>query len=321
MQKRSKAWLLILIAVLVVLALAVCVILALNRGGIISFGTGNFTTRTVDIEWEFRNIKISTETENITFKQSPNGKCSVEFYEDEKVHHTAAVTNGTLAVGFEDTRKWYEKIILFSFGTPSITVYLPDASYGTLTIKESTGDIVIPEFVSFEAMEITVSTGDVDLFSSVEGRMSVTATTGDIRISRISAGELEIRTSTGKISAGSVKCDGDVTVSVSTGQTTLSEMTCRNLNSEGSTGELIMLKVEASGKITAERSTGDIRIERCDAEELYLKTSTGSVTGSLLTDKVFETRTGTGRVSVPDTSSGGKCKIVTSTGDISITIK
>jgi len=50
-----------------------------------------------------------------------------------------------------------------------------------------------------------------------------------------------------------------------------------------------------------------------DAEE-----RTGSVTGTILTEKVFLAKSGTGRVSVPQTVSGGICEIVTGTGGIEI---
>ena len=52
-----------------------------------------------------------------------------------------------------------------------------------------------------------------------------------------------------------------------------------------------------------------------------VNTSTGDVNGTLLSEKIFITDTSTGRVSVPKTTSGGKCEITTSTGDINIGIK
>ena len=76
----------------------------------------------------------------------------------------------------------------------------------------------------------------------------------------------------------------------------------------------------AENKLSIKRSTGNVKFRSCDAAELYVKTSTGNVTGSLLTDKVFITETGTGRIDVPETSVGGRCEIKTDTGDIEIKI-
>ena len=40
-----------------------------------------------------------------------------------------------------------------------------------------------------------------------------------------------------------------------------------------------------------------------------------------LTEKIFIAKTDTGEIKVPETTSGGKCKITTDTGDIKIEIK
>ena len=58
-----------------------------------------------------------------------------------------------------------------------------------------------------------------------------------------------------------------------------------------------------------------------DAEELFIKTDTGDVTGTLLSAKEFVYETDTGRVKLPETTTGGKCEIITDTGDIHIEIK
>ena len=68
------------------------------------------------------------------------------------------------------------------------------------------------------------------------------------------------------------------------------------------------------------RSTGDIAFDGCDAAELLVETDTGDVTGSLLSEKVFFVTTATGKKEVPETVTGGKCKITTDTGDVTITI-
>ena len=72
--------------------------------------------------------------------------------------------------------------------------------------------------------------------------------------------------------------------------------------------------------MTVERSTGDVRLEQCDAEELDIRTDTGDVKGSLLTEKVFIVRSDTGRIKVPESITGGKCRVTTDTGDIEITV-
>ena len=93
-----------------------------------------------------------------------------------------------------------------------------------------------------------------------------------------------------------------------------------NAESSYRTGDVNLTQFIASGRITIKRSTGDIRFDMCDAAELEVETDTGSIRGSLLTEKVFIAKSDTGRVSVPETTSGGVCKLTTDTGDIKIEI-
>jgi len=97
-------------------------------------------------------------------------------------------------------------------------------------------------------------------------------------------------------------------------------VTCQNLTSSGSTGGISLKNVIVSQTLSVRRSTGDVTFDGCDGAEIDVETDTGDVTGCLLTDKVFLTQTDTGRVSVPETVTGGPCRITTDTGDIRITI-
>ena len=111
-----------------------------------------------------------------------------------------------------------------------------------------------------------------------------------------------------------------MSVKVSTGKATLSDVTCREFISEGSTGSLTLKNVVASGKINVKRSTGDVKFDSSDAAEIAVKTSTGDVTGTLKSEMIFFADTRTGDVDVPRTTTGGKCEISTTTGDIEIKI-
>ena len=81
-----------------------------------------------------------------------------------------------------------------------------------------------------------------------------------------------------------------------------------------------MVRVIAENKFSIERSTGNVKFDGSDAAEIFVKTDTGDVTGSLLTDKVFIAQTDTGDVDVPKTVTGGRCEIMSDTGNIKIKI-
>lgn len=319
MKKATKIWL-IAAASLVLLG---CILFV---GAMTALGWDFSRTSTVDYETNitgvsetFSDISVTTDTADIVFAPSGDGKCRVECYEDKNAKHSVSVENGTLTVSIDDRRSWHD-YIGFGFVPQKITVYLPETEYGALSVHGSTGNIEIPKEFSFTGVDISLRTGNADLSASVIGALKIETSTGNINAVGISAESLDFSTATGIITVSGVTCGGDVTVGVSTGEAELTDVSCRNVISTGTTGDISLNSVIASEKISVERSTGQVKFGGCDAGELYVKTSTGDVTGSLLTGKVFVTDTRTGSVDVPGTASGGRCEIRTVTGDIRIRV-
>ena len=279
----------------------------------------NYETNIHKVNEEFNNISIKTDTADVAFVPSNDGMCRVVCYEDAKISHFVEVQNGTLTVNVVNNKKWYDNIGV-NIDSPKITVYLPQAEYSSLVVEESTGDIEISKDFGFKSIDISLSTGNVKCYASATEAIKIAASTGDIYVESISASSLDITVSTGKVTVSNVICDGDIKIGVSTGKAYLSDITCKNLTSTGSTGDISLKNVISTEKIYIERSTGDITLEGSDATELFITTDTGDVKGSLLTNKMFITKTDTGRINVPNSITGGRCEITTDTGDIKISI-
>ena len=308
-------------AVLLVVGLAVFAGAFISSGFNFSkMGSDSYVTNTYTVDKEFDRIDIDTSVTDITFKPSEDGKFRAVCSEErDKVHHQVSVEDGTLKITVSDEREWFDYISFFS-KSMSMTVYLPEGRYESLRIDSSTGDVTIPGSFSFESIDIKVSTGDVSCSASAEGKVKIGASTGDITLGGISAEDVELSVSTGKIQADRVECGGRFSVGVSTGKAKLSDVTCKDFASDGSTGSLTLKNVVASGKFDIKRSTGDVTFDSSDAAEIAVKTSTGDVTGTLKSEKIFFADTRTGDVDVPRTTTGGKCEITTTTGDIEIKI-
>lgn len=282
--------------------------------------TVKYETNEYEITDNFDSVSVKSDTEDIIFALSKDGKCRVICYEEEKDKHTVTVKDGVLAVEGQGGKKWYEHIGI-NFDTPKMTFYLPAEEYSSLIINGSTGDIEISKELRFENSDITVSTGDVRNYASVSGELRLHSSTGDIFTENISVGELSITVSTGAVTVENVKCAGNINLTVSTGEAKLSGIECKKMFSDGSTGDISMVNVIATEKISIERSTGDVDIDSCDAGEIFIKTDTGDVKGTLNSEKVFIVDTNTGDKDVPQTANGGKCEITTDTGDVRIKIK
>lgn len=277
-MNKTKIWL--IVAVLLILIGSVVfggTMMKLNWD-FTALSTTKYETNTYLVDTEYKNISVTTDTADIEFVISDSTK--VVCYEEINAKHSVEVKDGTLFVKLIDERKWHEHIGI-NFGTPKITVYIPKAEYGTVSVKTSTGNITL-ENISAESLDLSVTTGKVTLSDTT--------------------------------------CKGDVSVKVSTGRTNITDVTCKNLITSGNTGDVVLKNVVATEEFSVERTTGDIKFDGCDANEIVAKTDTGSITGTLLTEKIFVAQTDTGRVSVPSTASGGRCEITTDTGNIKIAI-
>jgi DUF4097 and DUF4098 domain-containing protein YvlB len=320
MKASTKIWLIAAAALILVGALILCCVMIETKGEFMKLNTDNYETNHYAVEEEFSGIKTITDTADIEFVLSDDGKVKVTCYEKSKIRHSVSVKDGVLMIEAVDTRKWYDHIQLWGFENSKITVYLPEGEYGDLTVKASTGDVKMPKALCFETMDISLSTGDVESHSSSLGTMKIQTKTGDISVSGVKAGAMEISVSTGDITVKGAECADGFAVKVSTGKTRLSDVTCTDLTSQGGTGDLTMENTVAAGAFEIKRTTGSVRFEACDAAEITVTTGTGDVKGSLASEKIFITKSKSGDIHVPETTSGGKCKVTTNTGDIIIDI-
>ena len=281
MSRTIKIWLIVATSLILAGLTIFSVVMFTLKWDFMGLTTMKYQTNQYEIEQNYKNISINTKTADVVFLPSQDGKSTVVCYEQVKLKHSVKVENDTLFIEFEDSRKWYEYIGI-DFKQPKITVSIPQGEYGELTVKNTTGKVNIGNEFKFESIDVLVSTGKVSLGASALEFVKIKATTGDIDINGISSNKLDISLSTGDVS---------------------------------------MKNVIVNGKLTIKASTGDVSFTDCDANEIYITTSTGSVKGSLLSEKVFIVETDTGRKDVPKTTTGGRCEITTSTGDIKITLK
>lgn len=321
MKKTTKIWLVIASVLVFTGFILFAAVMTTLGWDFKKLTTVKYETNTYELSKTFESISIDTNTADIVFKLSDDEKCRVKCYENVKANHSVDVKNGVLTVDVEDKRTWIDNIQL-DFNSPCITIFLPETDYTSLQIDNNTGDIKITDDFRFTNAEINVSTGDIGFYASCDESIKIKTTTGDIHTEHITAGSLDIDVTTGKVVVSDVNCEGDITADVTTGKVYLTDIiSCRNIESEGSTGNITLNNVNVKEKISVGRSTGDVKLDRSDAAEIYVRTDTGDVAGSLLTDKIFFAETDTGDIDVPESVEGGKCKIKTDTGDISIKIE
>lgn len=319
MKKHTKIWLIIAASLVLIGSVAFVSVMTMLGWDFTKLSTVKYETNEYEIDEGYKNISIITDTADVVLVAGESSKTSVVCLEQNNVKHRVTVQDDTLVIEVDDTRKWYEYIVI-NFGTPKITVCIPQGKYGALSVRASTGDIDIPKDFSFKDVDISLSTGDVEFRASASDIIKIKASTGDIRIGNISAGALDLSVSTGRVKAFDVICKGDVKIDVSTGYTGMTDVECKSVISSGSTGTISLTRVIAQERFEIERSTGDVELGDSDAAEIYIKTDTGDVRGTLLSGKAFIVNTDTGKAFYPKETTGGRCEITTDTGDIIIDV-
>lgn len=319
MKKSTRIWIIISASLILAGIILFGGTLAMAKLDFTKLSTRKFETTEYSFDVKFENIYINASTADVIFEISDS--FSVACFEDVGEKHSVEVKNNTLTINENtDKKNWYEYIGI-SANTPKITVFIPEGSYGSLSLKLSTGDSYIPDDLKFKSIDITASTGDVNNYASCEKSVNIKTSTGNITVENISAASLDLSVSTGKITATDVTVDGDISIKVSTGKTNVNSMKCKNFTSSGNTGNISMTDLICENKLSLERSTGDIKFVRCDSTDILVITDTGDVTGSFLSEKIFFASSDTGNIDVPKSTNGGKCDVTTDTGDIEITVE
>ena len=327
MNKKTKGWLLAAALMMIAGLILFWGVVIATDGGWERPISHEITTQTYDITEAFHHISVETDADDVLLTYIPYVDSNDLLYaesmgvtcsESENRSYSVSVENDTLVIRLNDQRKWYDHISLFS-EAGSIIIRLPEKEYGNLTIRGETSDIEIGKDFSFASVDVSVSTGDVYCYASVADNLRIHGSTGSVRVEDCTIRNLDVAVSTGKITVSNVHCGEDLSLDLDTGEAKVKDVLCKNLTSTGSTGDLVLENVSISEKLTADRSTGDIQLDGVSAEEMELTTDTGDVSGHLSEEMIFFASSDTGDISVPQSTTGGKCVITTDTGDIAIT--
>ena len=302
------------------------------------FGKGDYETRGLAINQSFHTLEIETGAADVDILPSGDRECQVMLYEKNSMKSEVKVEDGVLKIKKTDTRKWYD-YIGFDLGQAKITVFLPDASFEAIKVEASTGNVEIKE-ISVDGVTVKLSTGNISLFEIASNTIDLTASTGDVKISDSDVRDtVKATVSTGDISLSGVTGTPNIKLTATTGDATFKNVSAASLSATASTGDAKFTSVNVTGELYSKRSTGktlltdttagkfdlkastgDVSFRGSDAEEIFVEVTTGDVEGTLLSDKVYITKTNTGKIDVPKTITGGRCEITTTTGDIKISV-
>lgn len=163
-----------------------------------------------------------------------------------------------------------------------ITVYLPEGTCGRADIGLTSGSLAMNGI-------------------SLDGDLTVSVTSGEVQLSALTCGgKITAKATSGGIRLDAVSTPGSVDLNLTSGRIDIKDLGCSHL--------------------AAKTTSGSIRLDHCDARTMELTARSGSISGSVVGQKVFECSATSGSIHVPDTTEGGLCRIRTTSGDIHIEI-
>lgn len=284
--------------------------------------TLRFTTNTYSVDESFTNISIETAECDIRFLPSEDDSCKVVCEESKEIFHSVSVKNNTLTIDRTDARQWYKRIVGIYWGDMTITVFLPQTAYKSLSVLNVSGNTTIPEDFSFTVAKIRSTSGDIDFLAPVEKDLSLKTVSGNLHAEGTNPKNLDAQSTSGDIDYADSIVSDDMTIDTVSGKIRCSNVSASgDINMETTSGKVTLSGVTAAKTIQIETVSGNIELKSCDADSLWLKSTSGKVSGTLLTEKKFLTDTTSGKVNVPGSASGGKCEIKTTSGNIQFEIE
>lgn len=295
-------------------------------------------SKTYSINGDFNSIECDLDVSSLNIYYTKDSENKASCLEKENITFDIKVENGILKIKENNNAKWYDNIN-FTNNT-AVSLFINKEYFDNLIIKTDTGDISILESIKFGNINIEGSTASISFMGFVEGDFKVELSTGDVCINKsiienlnikVSTGNIDIleseildnlilKSSTGDMYLSDCLITNKLTATKNTGRLKMNIVTCDNLEVSSRTGDTILNNVVINHDANIESTTGDVKFNNSDAKNIYINTSTGDVTGSIMSHKIFNVKTDTGKVVIPENIEGvsGLCNITTDTGDIKI---
>lgn len=158
-----------------------------------------------------------------------------------------------------------------------IEVYLPASYDQTLTVTTTSGDIELSNAkLSLSALGIATSSGDIELKKEVSASdIDLSSTSGELDLGNIKADQIKLTSTSGDITCS--KLEGHVKCASTSGDTEI-ESASGSGSYQTASGELDVAYAEADGDLTLTSQSGDLSLTLPANLEFNFKGTTGNGT-------------------------------------------
>ena len=293
----------------------------------------------------FDRLNLGVTSMDVTILPSSDGQTRVEWLAKPDLPPQVRVDDGTLVIlesAEEDSGKWYEHIGGFSSESPCVAVYLarPDLEAlsaegasgavlvrdltvrGPVSIRAASGEVTVERVETADALELRTTSGTLRLEQVTAGCMTLKTSSGDMGMKDcattwVAAEVLEAESSSGSLLLERVRTGAGNLHTVS-GDILLRDCSASSMILGAASGEL-RLEQAVLTQGTLYTASGDIILDQLEAESVDISTVSGDVRGTLSAPMRYEVQTTSGRVDVPPSAEeGGRCRVITTSGDVKL---
>lgn len=319
MRKSVKVILIVASSLVGIGVLCLCMSIALGGFNLIFKPSGslNYSVMTATFD-EVEVLEIDDMSNDVRIIASENDEVKVTYSMSENFGYYLKQIDNTLIIEYDDFREWYEFIGIFSLRDYDLTVELPEKALDKLTVKTVSGDIEAKEIMAKETA-LSSTSGSIKAGGNV-GELSVSSVSGDISLNTNTVAENAVLSTTG----GDINLKGvsakDTKISTTSGDIDAKALSLASAEVDTMSGEVEFNNVTCTYDMKIETTSGDMELEAVDADNYDLSSTSGEIDAKILTAKIYNVRTTSGSIDVPQTVmlDGGIFTAETTSGDIEV---
>lgn len=259
MKKQTKRNLLVAASLFVAGCVLFTAVMFLLRWDFTKLATVTFETNTHSVTDAYTHIAVVADTADVTFVLTDDTTTKVVCHEESGIQHMVSVQEDTLTIQAVNQEKWYERIGI-QLDSPTITVYMPKGTYGSLTATVTTGDITATNMTFTGDITVTVTTGDIDFANVTCTKLQTKGNTGDVSFVNVVARQaFTVTRTTGDVTLEG--CDAQaLTIETDTGDVAGSFLSSKVFIPHTDTGDITVPETTVGGTCKITTDTGDIYI-------------------------------------------------------------
>ncbi len=281
--------------------------------------------KTYDISDDYSDIYIETKDADVRFVVSENGKTSVTCINGTKKDVVGSFNKCLKVISEKKKKAGTVFNPVFDFrkdNAADITVSLPYKRLGDVALITENGRIEADDFFLSDTVNSSLVTknGEIIYCMNTTGNCFIENENGNITVRSLQCDYVDVKNKSGEISLTGSDIKGALNIKNGSGEFNAENVECENLTAESDSGDLYLKNFLSRVAVTVKENSGNVKIRKSDANAFIIDSKSGDVDAEFVSPKIYTVESKSGSVNIPESLSGGMCKINTDSGDIRVRI-